>query len=113
MGQDQRALIIGNASYADSPLRNPINDATDMDPMLRRLGFEVTLVRDADKPTMERTIGDFTRGVPRGSVGLFFFSGHGAQIDGLNYLLPVGVGFTQPTDVKYHAVAADWILGRM
>ena len=100
IGQYQRALIIGNATYADSPLRNPINDATDMAAILRPLGFEVTLVRDADKPTMERAIGDFTRGVPRGSVGLFFFSGHGVQIDGLNYLLPIGTRFTQPTDVN-------------
>jgi hypothetical protein len=111
--QPRRALLIGNAAYATGPLRNPVNDATDMATMLRRLGFDVTLVRDADKPTLERAIGDFTRGVSPGSVGLFYFSGHGAQIDGLNYLLPVGAEFTQPTDVKYHAVAADWILGRM
>ncbi len=92
--QHRRALLIGNAAYAHSPLRNPVNDATDMATMLRRLGFEVTLIRDADKPTMERAIGDFTRGVPQGSVGLFYFSGHGAQIEGLNYLLPVGAEFT-------------------
>jgi hypothetical protein len=111
--QNRLALLIGNAAYTQSPLRNPVHDATDMATMLRRLGFEVTLLRDADKPTMERAIGDFTRGVPKGSLGLFYFSGHGAQIDGLNYLLPIGAEFTQPTDVKYHAVAADWILGRM
>lgn len=111
--QNRLALLIGNAAYTQSPLRNPVNDAADMATMLRRLGFEVTLLRDADKPTMERAIGDFTRGVPKGGIGLFYFSGHGVQIDGLNYLLPIGVEFTQPTDVKYHAVAADWILGRM
>jgi hypothetical protein len=111
--QHRRALLIGNAAYAQSPLRHPVHDATDMATLLRRLGFEVTLIPDADKPSMEQAIGDFTRGVPKGSVGLFYFSGHGAQIDGLTYLLPIGAVFTQPTDVKYHAVAADWILGRM
>jgi len=111
--QHRRALVIGNAAYTTSPLRNPIHDATEMATLLRQLGFEVTFIRDVDKPTMERAVGDFTRGVPKGTAGLFYFSGHGAQIEGLNYLLPIGREFTQPTDVKYHAIAADWILGRM
>jgi uncharacterized caspase-like protein len=80
---------------------------------LRRVGFEVTLLRDADKLTMEQAIEAFTRGVPRGSIGLFFFSGHGVQIDGLNYLIPLGARLNESIDVKYRAVAADWILGRM
>jgi uncharacterized caspase-like protein len=81
--------------------------------ILRRLGFEVALLRDADKHTMEQAIEHFTKGVPRGSTGLFFFSGHGAQIDGLNYLIPIGARLHEYIDVKYRAVAADWILGRM
>lgn len=93
--------------------RNPLNDATDLADTLRQVGFEVTLLRDADKPTMEQAIETFTRGVPRGSTGLFFFSGHGVQIDGLNYLIPIGARLSESIDVKYHAVAADWILGRM
>ena len=80
---------------------------------LRRVGFEVTLLRDADKLTMEQAIEAFTRGVPRGSIGLFFFSGHGAQIDGQNYLIPIGARLQESIDVKYRAVVADWILGRM
>jgi uncharacterized caspase-like protein len=62
---------------------------------------------------MELAIEACTRGVPRGSVGLFFFSGHGAQIDGLNYLIPIGARLNESIDVKYRAVAVDWILGRM
>src|SRR5262249_33428927 len=50
----RRALVIGNAAYPNNLLRNPINDATDMADILRRFGFEVALLRDADKPTMER-----------------------------------------------------------
>ena len=109
----RRALIIGNATYPNAPLRNPINDATDIADILRRFGFEVSLLRDADKLTMERAVEDFTTGVPRGSVGLFFFSGHGAQLDGQNYLIPIGAALGAPSDVKYRAVAADWILARM
>jgi hypothetical protein len=109
----RRALLIGNAAYIESPLRNPVNDATDLAALLRRLGFEVTLHRDADKPTMEQAIDRFAQGVPRGSAGLFFFAGHGVQLDGVNYLLPLGMRFRAPSDVKYHAVAADWVLARM
>jgi hypothetical protein len=78
----RRALVIGNAAYVDSSLSHPINDATDFTALLRRLGFDVTLHRDADKPTMEQAIDRFTHGVPPGSAGLFFFAGHGVQIDG-------------------------------
>jgi len=105
LAPQHRALVIGNAAYPEQPLRNPLNDATDMAETLRRFGFVVTLLRDADKPTMERAVDDFTTGVPPGSVGLFFFSGHGAQIAGQNYLLPLGAAFREPSDVQDRAVA--------
>jgi uncharacterized caspase-like protein len=108
-----RALVIGNAAYPTSPLTNPVNDATDMAALLRRLGFDATLHKNADRPTMEKAVDLFTRGVPRGSAGLFFFAGHGVQIDGVNYLLPIGAQLDAASDVKYHAVAADWVLARM
>ena len=110
--QRRVALVIGNAAYPENPLGNPGNDASDMAALLQRLGFSVTLVRDADKRTMEEAVRTFTTEVPKGSLGLFYFSGHGAQLDGFNYLLPVG-RFREPSDVKYGAVPADWVLGRM
>ena len=109
----RRALVIGNAAYVDSSLSNPINDATDLAALLRRLGFDVTLHRDADKPTMEQAIDRFTQDVSPGSAGLFFFAGHGVQIDGVNYLVPIGARFSAARDVKDHAVAADGVLARM
>jgi len=111
--QPRRALVIGNAAYPDSPLANPVNDATDLATLLRRLGFDVTLHTNADRPTMEKAIDLFTRGVSRGSAGLFFFAGHGVQIDGGNYLLPIGVPLDADSDIKYYAVRADWVLDRM
>ncbi len=111
--QPRRALVIGNAAYADRPLANPVNDATGLAAALRRLGFDVTLHRDADKLTMERAIEAFTQGASRGSAGLFFFAGHGVQIEGANYLIPIGAVFSAPVDVKNRAVSADWVLGRM
>jgi hypothetical protein len=109
----RRALVIGNAAYAEAPLRNPLNDAQALADLLRRLGVEVLLYQNADKPTMEQAVDRFTRGVARGSAGLFFFSGHGVQIDGVNYLVPIGARLEAASDVKYHAVAADWVLARM
>ena len=112
-GQHRRALVIGNAAYPTKPLTNTVNDASDLATLLRRLGFDVTLHRDADKPTMEQAIDLFTQEAPRGSAGLFFFAGHGVQIDGVNYLGPIGAQFSTASDVKYRAVAADWVLARM
>jgi hypothetical protein len=109
----RRALVIGNAAYPDRPLRNPIHDATDLADTLRRFHFVVTLITDADKSTMERAVEDFTQGVAPQTAGLFFFAGHGVQIEGLNYLIPVGVTFEATSDVKYRAIVADWILARM
>ena len=80
---------------------------------LKRLGFEVTLILDANKPTIEKAVDTFTRSVPRGSAGLFFFAGHGMQVEGINYLIPLGAQFTAVSDVKYNAVQTDWILSRM
>ena len=109
----RRALVIGNAAYVDSSLSNPINDATDLAALLRRLGFDVTLHRDADKLTMEQAIDRFTQDVSPGSAGLFFFAGHGVQIDGVNYLVPTGARLNAASDVKDHAVAAEGVLTRM
>jgi uncharacterized caspase-like protein len=111
--EHRRALVIGNAAYREHPLTNPVNDATDLADTLRRFNFQVTLLTNADKPTMERAVEAFTQGVARHTAGLFFFAGHGVQMEGLNYLIPVGAVFRMASDVKYRAVAADWILARM
>jgi uncharacterized caspase-like protein len=111
--EHRHALVIGNAAYLEHPLNNPVNDATDLADTLRRVNFQVTLLTNADKSTMERAIEDFTQSVTGHTAGLFFFAGHGVQIEGLNYLIPVGETFRMESDVKYRAVSADWILARM
>ena len=111
--EHRHALVIGNAAYLEHPLTNPVNDATDLADILRRFNFQVTLLTNADKPTMERAVEDFTQGVAGHTAGLFFFAGHGVQMDGLNYLIPIGASFKMASDVRYRAVSADWILARM
>jgi formylglycine-generating enzyme required for sulfatase activity len=107
------ALVIGNAGYAVGPLKNPVNDATDMTETLRKLGFEVTLLADASQRQMEDAINSFGRQLRQGGMGLFYYAGHGLQVSGQNYLVPVGARIERESDVKYEAVSADWVLDVM
>ena len=108
------ALVIGNADYEVARLQNPVNDACDMETQLAGLGFQVTRLLNADKRAMERAVDAFSRKLrDAGGVGLFYFAGHGVQVDGFNYLLPVGVDFSSEADVRYNAVNAGWVLGKM
>jgi uncharacterized caspase-like protein len=107
------ALVIGNGTYETGPLRNPANDATDMAAVLRRLGFEVILKKNAEQQEMEEAIEEFGNRLKRGGVGLFYFAGHGVQVSGVNYLIPVGARINKESDVKYRAVDANKILDEM
>jgi len=107
------ALVVGNAKYKVSPLRNPINDATDMADALKKLGFETTLLRDATFQQMEAAVDAFSRKLRQGGVGLFYYAGHGVQIDGQNYLVPVDAPLQTAASVKYRSVPANWLLERM
>ena len=107
------ALVIGNAAYKTGPLANPVNDAKDMASALRAVGFTVIDRYDASARDMKRAIGDFGREVERGGVGLFFFAGHGVQIDGHNYLLPVDAEIDREEHVESEAIDAQQVLGRM
>ncbi len=81
------ALVIGNANYDLGPLKNPVNDAIDIANSLRELGFDVTLLKNAGQNKMRRAINNFGRTLRDGGVGLFYFSGHGIQVDGKNFLM--------------------------
>lgn len=107
------ALVIGNSSYETSPLANPVNDASDMAAALRKLGFTVILKTNANLEMMEEAIEDFSVQLRKGGVGLFYYAGHGIQVYGANYLIPVGARIKKESDVKYRAVNAGRILDEM
>lgn len=107
------ALVIGNSNYINSPLRNPVNDATDMAKALRNLGFKVTLKTDANQRTMEGAIRAFGTMLRLGGVGLFYYAGHGIQSRGTNYLIPVHAEIKSEADVKYRSVDAGYVLSQM
>jgi hypothetical protein len=85
------ALVIGNSTYPEKvrPLKNPANDANAMASLLRDLHFEVTLKLNATQAQMEDSIREFTQRLGPGSVALFYYAGHGFQIEGVNYLVPI------------------------
>jgi len=111
--QHRLALVIGNSAYESSPLNNPVNDATDMGTMLKSMGFEVISQLDANQKQMENAIRAFQARLTKDSVGLFFFAGHGMQVAGTNYLIPIGARISQESDIKYESVDAGRVLDAM
>ncbi|MCP4662052.1 MAG: hypothetical protein GY856_42155 [bacterium] len=107
------ALVVGNAAYAGGELRNPLNDARGMAEVLRELRFDVDLREDLDHQAMEDAIRAFGRKLRTGGVGVFYFAGHGVQVDGRNYLIPVGTRIGEETELKYKAVDLGFLLDQM
>lgn len=107
------ALVIGNGAYKDAPLRNPVNDARDMTAELRKLGFEVILRENANLRQMEDALDQFWANIRQGGTGLFFFAGHGLQMRGANYLVPVDARILVEQDVRSVCLDANKVLGRM
>lgn len=108
------ALVVGNAAYRNAPpLKNPVNDARDMAKALRELGFEVIEVENASKQQLEHAIGQFSAKLREGSVGLFYYSGHGLQENGHNYLIPVDAELAHETSVMLETVDVDVVLQLM
>ncbi len=107
------ALVIGNSLYSSGPLKNPVNDATDIATTLQRLGFSVIIKKNASQRVMEESIQEFGNKLKRGGVGLFYYAGHGLQISGVNYLIPVAAKISREADVKYEAIDANKVLDEM
>lgn len=107
------ALVIGNSGYQDSPLKNPVNDAEDISNVLHKLGFEVITETNATKRKMLEAVYRFEDKLRRADIGLFFYAGHGMQMEGTNYLLPIGTNVHSAIDVEFEAVNVSRILGKM
>lgn len=107
------ALVIGNSSYQDSPLKNPVNDAKDMAQALKDLGFTVELRVDASREQMLETIDKFGEKIESNSVVLFYYAGHGVQSNGNNYLIPVNATVAKESELEYRAINAGIILSKM
>lgn len=107
------ALVIGNGQYRGMPLTNPENDAKAVARSLTKLGFKVDLKLNASQKDMSDAIVAFGDGLNKDSVGLFYYAGHGIQINGHNFLVPIGEKFTSEADVSSSAVDIQQVLDKM
>jgi len=111
--ESRHALVIGNGSYRLGSLENPVNDARDMANKLTRLGFTVSKYTNSSFREMVRAIQHFGNQLQKGGVGVFYYAGHGIQINGNNYLIPVDASLKYEEDVEFEAVDTNRILGKL
>ena len=108
------ALVIGNAAYEHTtPLRNPRNDATDVARALEGLGFEVIEGLDLDEAAFESKLREFAQAARGAEVTLFFYAGHGLQVEGENYLVPIDAKLAEEVDLRLEAFELAAFLRQM
>jgi uncharacterized caspase-like protein len=112
-GRLRSALVIGNGAYKASPLKNPVNDARAVAQALSAGGFSVTLIEDGSLVAMRRAVREFGTEITRDGVGLFYYAGHGVQLNGHNYLVPVDADIESEEDIPDQALNADLVLEKM
>jgi uncharacterized caspase-like protein len=104
------ALVIGNAAYRHAAeLGNPRNDAADIAAALRSLGIEVVEGIDLDKPAMDRKIREFAQALSGADVAIFFYAGHGLQVNGSNYLVPVDAELLTAAAIDFEMLRLDTV----
>src|SRR5205085_10596972 len=96
-----------------APLKNPVNDAQDIARVLRELQFQVILKTDATLDTMADAIFEFGERLRGGGVGLLYYSGHGLQVKGDNYLIPIDANVVREDDIKRKTINARDVLDKM
>ncbi len=107
------ALVIGNSAYESSPLKNPVNDARAISQTLSALGFQVILKENINQVEMKLAVREFGGKIKNGGVGLFYFAGHGVQVKGQNYLVPIGATITKEEEVEYEGLDVGFVMAQM
>jgi len=110
-GGHRVALVIGNGAYQNvQRLPNPTQDASDIAAKLKELGFDVVLGLDLNMAQFGDTLREFSRRIEGADVGLMFYAGHGLQVDGENYLIPIDAHIEATSDLAFQAVKLDSLL---
>jgi uncharacterized caspase-like protein len=107
------ALVIGNAAYPAAPLRNPVNDARAVAARLESLGYEVALHTNVAQRDFTRAVSRFGQRLAPGSVALFYYAGHGMQVRGRNFLVPVDADIQSEASARSEAVDLDLVLEQL
>ncbi|MFC1819894.1 caspase domain-containing protein [Thermodesulfobacteriota bacterium] len=107
------ALVIGNGDYRASHLANPVNDANDIAVALERCNFTVMKKTNATRSEMRKAIRDFGNKIKGGGVGLFYFAGHGIQMNGQNYLVPIEADVAMEDEVPDECLMVSSVLRKM
>lgn len=107
------ALVIGNAAYPAAPLRNPVNDARAVAARLEALGYDVALHTDVTQRDFTRAVSRFGQRLAPGSVALFYYAGHGMQVRGRNFLVPVDADIQSEASARSEAVDLDLVLEQL
>jgi len=108
------ALVIGNSAYQNTPpLANPKNDANEMGKVLKRVGFDVDVVVDATKSQMDQALRRFGNKLDGSNAAVFYYAGHGIQVDGVNYILPVDASLKNERDLTWEASDLTTVLKQM
>jgi hypothetical protein len=111
-GEKRIALVIGNNTYVNAPLKNPVNDANLMESTLKSLGFTVIKKVNANRAQMAQAIAEFWKNLGNYNVALFFFAGHGVQVNGVNYIIPVDASLETQDMVSFEAIAVNDVVGK-
>jgi hypothetical protein len=107
------ALVIGNGQYKEAPLANPVNDAQAIAKALARSGFTVVQKENVGRAEMQTALREFGDALRKGGVGLFYFAGHGVQVKGRNFLIPVDANIEREDEVAYNSIDANQVLDKM
>ncbi|MFZ0855037.1 MAG: caspase family protein [Hyphomicrobiaceae bacterium] len=112
--QKRVALVIGNSAYLNAAaLANPANDASDIGEALKDTGFELILGLDLDKRGFDAKVREFSRLLPQAEAGVLFYAGHGLQVAGRNYLVPIDARLQTERDLDFETVSLEFILRQM
>jgi hypothetical protein len=112
--QKRAALVVGNSAYVNAnALLNPANDAGDVAATLKAVGFDVIVGLDLDKRGFDAKVRDFSKVLADADTALFFYAGHGLQVAGRNYLVPIDAQLQNERDLDFEAVQLDFVLKQM
>ena len=112
--QKRVALVVGNAAYSNAAeLANPTNDANDMAAALEAVGFAVILALDVDKRAFDEKVREFSAALEDADDAVFFYAGHGLQVAGQNYLIPIDATLETERDLDFEALPLGFVLRQM